>query len=115
MFTGIVEIVGTVVSKKLDPQLVLWDGSVGEGVVLTIECTAEFLKGCYIGASIAVNGVCLTVTSFTETEATFGLAPETLRRTNLDLLKSGDKVNVERSAKIGDRNSGHFVQGHVDC
>ena len=115
MFTGIVETIGKVVSKDVDPKLVLWDGSVGEGVVLTIACSTDFLKGCYIGASIAVNGVCLTVTSFSDTQATFGLAPETLRRTNLDLLQSNDIVNLERSAKIGDRNSGHFVQGHVDC
>jgi len=72
------------------------------------------LIDAYEGCSIAINGVCLTVVSFDEKSAVFGLAPETLRRSNLKELKKGDPVNVEPSLKVTDRNSGHYVQGHVD-
>ncbi len=65
------------------------------------------------GESIAINGVCLTATK-SKKAATFDLMPETLKRTNLGALKKGDKVNIDRSLKLSDRNSGHFVMGHVD-
>mmetsp|Transcript_18154 Transcript_18154/g.35658 ORF Transcript_18154/g.35658 Transcript_18154/m.35658 type:complete len:240 (+) Transcript_18154:162-881(+) len=113
MFTGIVEEMGKVVSMQEEDGLLLWDGSTGKGYVLVIECKVA-LDGCYLGASIAVNGVCLTATAFDEKTVTFGVAPETIRRTNLVRLKPGDPVNVERAAKMSDRNSGHYVQGHVD-
>lgn len=74
-------------------------------------------QDCYEGCSIAVNGVCLTVRSFDPEEAesfTFGIAPETLKRTNLGKLSKGSKVNLERAQQVGGRNSGHYVQGHVD-
>ena len=66
--------------------------------------------------SICVSGVCLTATDLDWEHKCFrvGLAPETLRRTYLGDLKPGDKVNLERASEIGGRNSGHFVQGHVD-
>lgn len=64
--------------------------------------------------SICVNGVCLTATELNNDEFKVGLAPETLRRTYLGGLKSGDQLNLERASEIGGRNSGHFVQGHVD-
>ncbi|KAJ4418135.1 Riboflavin synthase alpha chain [Neurospora sp. IMI 360204] len=67
--------------------------------------------------SIAVNGVCLTVTSFTLTPAasfTVGIAPETLRLTNLGSLRPGSRVNLERAVRADTRMGGHFVQGHVD-
>jgi len=64
--------------------------------------------------SICVNGVCLTATELEGESFKVGLAPETLRRTYLGDLKSGDSVNLERASEIGGRNSGHFVQGHVD-
>jgi riboflavin synthase len=64
--------------------------------------------------SICVSGVCLTATELTETTFKAGLAPETLRRTYLGDLTTGDLVNLERASIIGGRNSGHFVQGHVD-
>ncbi len=64
--------------------------------------------------SICVNGVCLTATELGENTFKVGLAPETLRRTYLGALKTGDPVNLERASEIGGRNSGHFVQGHVD-
>ena len=66
--------------------------------------------------SICVNGVCLTATELDEENNIFrvGLAPETLRRTYFGELKGGEAVNLERASEIGGRNSGHFVQGHVD-
>lgn len=67
-----------------------------------------------LGESIANNGVCLTVTAFTKDWMTFDLAPETVARTALKRLKSGSLVNLERSLRMGDRLSGHWVQGHVD-
>ena len=75
------------------------------------------MPGMYLGCSIAVNGVCLTVTAFDETKNTFefNFTLETARLTNLPDLKKGSLCNLERSMKMGDgRNSGHFVQGHVD-
>jgi len=66
------------------------------------------------GESIAVNGVCLTVASQEPGEVGFDVVKETLSRTNLGILKEGDLVHVERSLRVGDRVSGHFVQGHVD-
>jgi riboflavin synthase len=67
-----------------------------------------------IRCSICVNGVCLTATELKDDTFKVGLAPETLRRTYLGDLKSGAHVNLERASEIGGRNSGHFVQGHVD-
>lgn len=113
MFTGIVEEMGTVLSMQEVEDLTLWDGSKGKGFMLVVECKV-CLDGCYLGASIAVNGTCLTATEFTESQVSFGVAPETLRLTNLGQLKPGSSVNMERAAKMGDRNSGHYVQGHVD-
>ena len=67
------------------------------------------------GESIAVNGVCLTVTEFArEGRATFFVSPETLSRTNLGRLAGGARVNLERSVRLESRLSGHLVQGHVD-
>jgi riboflavin synthase len=66
------------------------------------------------GESIAVNGVCLTVAELSAGEVGFDVVGETLRRTNLGLIKAGEPVHVERSLRVGDRLSGHFVQGHVD-
>jgi riboflavin synthase len=69
-----------------------------------------------IRCSICVSGVCLTATELDMENNIFrvGLAPETLRRTYFEELKNGDAVNLERASEIGGRNSGHFVQGHVD-
>src|SRR4051812_30608871 len=67
-----------------------------------------------LGESVAVNGVCLTIAEITPPTIGFDVIPETLRKTNLGLLRAGDLVNVERSLRAGDRIDGHFVQGHVD-
>lgn len=103
MFTGIVEEIGRV--RSLHGQRGAW--------TLSIAAT-ETLAGTRMGDSIAVNGVCLTVTALDGESFTFGLAPETLARTNLGDLKAGDGVNLERSMAANGRFGGHFVQGHVD-
>jgi riboflavin synthase len=66
------------------------------------------------GESVAVNGACLTVTARDAAACRFQAGPETLRRTNLGGLRPGDRVNLERSLRVGDRLGGHFVQGHID-
>ena len=102
MFTGIVEEVGRVLALRPGAEPAL---SVSARLVL---------EGMRLGDSVAVNGVCLTVTQVAEASFTIGLMPETLRRTNLGPLRAGDKVNLERALSVGGRLGGHFVQGHVD-
>ena len=115
MFTGIVEEMGTVVNLEERDDMTMWDGSTGCGTELTVKGDV-ILEGAYLGCSICVSGVCLTATAIdTHTQQVkFGLAPETLRRTYFAEMKKGDLVNLERASEIGSRNSGHFVQGHVD-
>lgn len=113
MFTGIVEEMGTVKALDHRDDMILWDGSVGEGTELTVKAKAV-LDGAYLGCSICVSGVCLTATELTNATFKVGLAPETLRKTYFGSVKAGDAVNLERASEIGGRNSGHFVQGHVD-
>lgn len=98
--------------EKVD-RLRQWDGSEGEGWELEIDASIA-LEQASLGCSIAVNGVCLTVTEFDESSFSVGLAPETLRRSNLGDLGVGSAVNLERALPADGRNSGHFVQGHVD-
>lgn len=99
MFTGIVEEVGQVVSAQ--PR----------GLVVTGRLT---LQGMELGASIAVNGVCLTITRLTSESFSVDVMPETLRRTNLGQLTAGSPVNLERPLSLNSRLGGHLVQGHVD-
>jgi len=99
LFTGIVEELGSVVSAQAG-SLVITAG--------------EVLKGMKHGASIAVNGVCLTVTDFNASSFSVDIMPETLERTNLRLLRTGDKVNLEGPLALGGPLGGHLVQGHVD-
>lgn len=113
MFSGIVEEIGEVIGLEELPNMKLWDGTESSGWKLSVRATTA-VDGAYDGCSISVNGVCLTVTEFDDGSASFGLAPETLRRTNLGRLVSGSAVNLERSLPADGRNSGHFVQGHVD-
>mmetsp|Transcript_22243 Transcript_22243/g.35057 ORF Transcript_22243/g.35057 Transcript_22243/m.35057 type:complete len:271 (-) Transcript_22243:591-1403(-) len=114
MFSGIVEEMGIVRSLEEKTDMKMWDGSTGSGTELCIESDGTVLDGAYDGASIAVNGVCLTVIEFDDKSFRVGLAPETLRRSNLPLLEAGQRVNLERALAADARNSGHFVQGHVD-
>jgi len=96
------------VVSELNPQAE--DG----GTNLTISNASEILGDCHEGDSISVNGTCLTVTSFDNSSFKLGVAPETLRRTNLGSLRKDGKVNLERAVSASTRMGGHFVQGHVD-
>jgi riboflavin synthase len=106
MFTGIVETTGEVVS------ILHREG--GARLALRVGPMAAELA---LGESVAVNGCCLTVTEFDAAAQTaaFDLLNETLRVTNLGDLREGSVVNLERALRVGDRLSGHFVQGHVDA
>ena len=99
MFTGIVEEIGRVTSAQ--PR----------NLAIT---ASKVLQGMELGGSIAVNGVCLTVTSFNSSSFSVDIMSETLRRTNLGLLCAGDEVNLERPLTPEKQLGGHFVQGHID-
>ncbi len=99
MFTGIVEEVGRVISTQ-SKKLVI--------------SASEVLQGIELGGSIAVNGVCLTITSFNTSSFAVDIMLETLRRTNLGLLSVTDEVNLERPLTLEKPLGGHLVQGHVD-
>ena len=99
MFTGIVEEIGVV--KSAQPNK------------LTI-AAKKVIAGIKLGDSIAVNGACLTITALDGAAFSVDVMPETLRRTNLGLLRPRDGVNLERGLAVGERMGGHFVQGHVD-
>lgn len=105
MFTGIVEELGAVVASE----------GLGTDARLTIRGPLVTSTAAH-GDSIAVNGVCLTVTTLDAAAGTFGadVMPETLRLTQLGTLRPGDPVNLERAALVGGRLDGHIVQGHVD-
>lgn len=104
---------GAVFTGIVDRGSVLTLDGGGMGGRLTI--AAPVLRaGVEIGASVAVNGVCLTVAATESDRITADLMPETLRRSNLGRLGPGEPVNIERSLRVGDPIGGHFVQGHVD-
>src|SRR5438270_8630730 len=103
MFTGLVEALGTV--HRLDS-----DGA-GRHLHVTEPAIAPQLT---LGESVAVNGACLTVVGREGDAFHFQVGPETLQRTNLGELRPGDRVNLERSLRVGDRLGGHLVQGHID-
>jgi riboflavin synthase len=103
MFTGLVEALGTVRHVS----------SAGAGVHVRIE-EPTIATDLPIGASVAINGVCLTVVASDHPSFSFQAGPETLSLTNLGDLQVGMRVNLERSLRVGDRLGGHFVQGHVD-
>ncbi len=103
MFTGIIEELGTVESFEAR----------GEGARARIRCRTV-LEGTGEGASLAVNGVCLTALELRGGSFAADLAPETLRRSNLGALRVGSRVNLERPLAPTSRLSGHIVQGHVD-
>ena len=97
MYTGIVE-PGTVVEA--------------EGSRLVVR--SDLLADCELGASVSVNGVCLTVTSRDDTTCSFDVSDETFERSTLGDLRAGARVNVERPVRAGAELGGHIVQGHVD-
>ena len=103
MFSGIIEAVGTVrefVHGK-------------ESAAMVIETDSNF-RNLENGESIAVNGVCLTVVEFNDSIFRMDLGTETLNKTSFKNVKSGDRVNLERSLTFSSKISGHFVSGHID-
>ena len=103
MFTGLVESLGTVARAD--------DVVAGRRVTVRDPMGPQLA----LGESVAVNGACLTVVEVRGDEFAFEVGPESLLKTNLGALKPGDRVNLERSLRVGDRLGGHFVQGHVDA
>ena len=103
MFAGIVERVARVAALRPARQAVRLDVELG-----------DLMDDLTPGASVAINGVCLTLAERRGANGRFDVVPETWRLTTLNTLKAGDPVNVERSLRLGDRIDGHFVQGHVD-
>ena len=103
MFTGLIEDVGKVASLRLNKR----------AARLTVT-TRLSVRGMDLGASIAVNGACLTVVTKGKQEFTVDVSPETLKRTNLEQLGTGTLVNLERPLRLQDRLGGHLVTGHVD-
>jgi len=99
VFTGIIEEVGKVISAQAGNLVI---------------AASDVLPEMEPGGSIAVNGVCLTVTNFDTSSFSVDIMLETLKRTNLGLLHAGDRVNLERPLAIGGRLGGHLIQGHVD-
>jgi len=103
MFTGIIEETGTV--KNITH---------GTFTKIVIKCS-KVLEETKIGDSIAVNGVCLTVTNISDESFAADVMPETMRASNLKDLKTGSIVNLERALQVGRRMGGHIVTGHIDC
>lgn len=103
MFTGIVEDLGKVKAIK----------SATNSMQLTIE-SRKILEDVHLGDSIAVNGVCLTVISFSNSQFTVDVMPESVKATNIQSLQIGQYVNLERAMPANGRFGGHFVSGHVD-
>ena len=99
MFTGIIEEVGRVTSAQ------------SRSLVVT---ASKVLQGIELGGSMAVNGVCLTVTRLNTSSFSVGLMTETIERTNIGLLSVGDEVNLERPLTLEKPLGGHLVQGHID-
>ncbi|MBA7628537.1 Riboflavin synthase [subsurface metagenome] len=99
MFTGIIEEVGRVTSAQSRSLVV---------------AASKVLQGIEMGGSMAINGVCLTVTRLNTSSFSVGLMPETIERTNIGLLSVGDEVNLERPLTLEKPLGGHLVQGHID-
>jgi riboflavin synthase len=106
LFTGIVEGIGKV--KKITKA------TKNRSAIQMIVDLGKHGKGLKIGQSVALNGVCLTVTKLSKAGSTFEMIEETTKKTDLGNLQVGGIVNIERSLKAGDRLEGHFVLGHVD-
>lgn len=103
MFTGLIEEIGKVLRVEKSTK----------SARMIIEANIV-LEGIRIGDSIATNGVCLTVTDLTKHTFAVDVMAETMRRSNLHRLSTGDKINLERALRVGDRLGGHIVSGHID-
>ena len=104
MFNGIIFNTGKVKKKYID----------NSGLILTINSKININSKKEIGSSICCAGVCLTLTKYKNNNLSFYISKETIKRSNLSMLKINDIVNLEKPIKFGDRISGHFIQGHVD-
>jgi riboflavin synthase len=106
MFTGIIQGVGKIekISQNTKNR---------SAFQMTVDL-GKHAKGLKVGQSVALNGVCLSATKISKNKCDFEMIDETIKQTDLGNLVPGDKVNIERSLKIGDRMEGHFVLGHVD-
>lgn len=102
MFTGIIETLGTVQEIKKDK----------DNIHITID--SNITKELQIDQSVAHNGICLTVVDIKNNLYTVTAIGETIKKTNISNWKTGDRINLERAMKLGDRLDGHIVQGHVD-
>jgi len=114
LFTGIVQGMAEVTKIEKKKGTSAWS-EFDEFQTMTIKFPPGKVDGVSIGASIAINGTCLTVTEQVGDECFFDLIVETLRATNLGELEVGSIANYERSARMGDEIGGHHVSGHVDC
>jgi len=103
VFSGIVHSTGTITQASKNQ----------DSLTLEVESSSDFVTDLQIGASVCVDGVCLTVTSVNDTLMSFDLIIETLRSTTFDKVKISDQVNLERSIKFGDEIGGHILSGHV--
>jgi len=103
MFTGIVEALGEI--RKITP--------LASGLSLTVQPSPP-LAGVRHGDSVAVDGICLTVTGLTSTSLSVDVSPESLQRTTLGARRMGQRVNLEQALRLSDRLGGHLVTGHVD-
>lgn len=103
MFTGIVKGLGTVVSVADKPGL----------RTFVVEFPGDYFNGLQTGASVAIDGVCLTATRVSPPRASFDAMQETLDKTTIKTLATSSRVNVERSSRVGDEIGGHIVSGHV--
>jgi len=103
MFTGIIEEIGTIKAIR----------QTGHSGVLEVTAS-KVLEGTQTGDSIAINGVCLTVTTLHGSSFTADVMPETMNRTNLGSLHPGSRVNLERAMQLGGRLGGHMLSGHID-
>jgi len=101
MFTGIVQGKGEIVSIESGNE------------ITTFQIRVPSTEGLQIGASVSIDGVCLTATAFTDDIVSFDVIPETLDKTTLGQLEEGNNVNVERSLRYGDEVGGHLLSGHI--
>ncbi len=106
MFTGIIEVVGKVIKINKSTKN-------RSAFQMTVDL-GKHAKGLKIGQSVALNGVCLSVTKIAKKKCNFEMIDETIKKTDLGNLIPGAEVNIERSVKAGDRMEGHFVLGHID-
>ena len=104
MFNGIIFNTGKVKKKYISRS----------GLILTIDSKIKINPKKEIGSSISCSGVCLTLTKYRNKNLYFYVSKETIKRSNLSILKINDMVNLEKPIKFGDRISGHFIQGHID-